>query len=288
MSIEKALQDGKNEIKYELEDISYKQTQSSNKAVDNTASAFSTTILSSSFGASNSSVLTSSIENATSRTTVGASNNTTSVVNVIDTIRSECFLWSEDSKIVVIDVEGAITVNKKGNSSVWASLFGSNTAGPAVHAGVTQLLNSIYENGYKILYIAQHAISTKEQLEKISFYSSSAAVTGANSSVSSSSASNLSINLAHTSSSSSGIIKLPPGPIIHSPECLMGNSVSYVSGSMINRSDLFKAAVLRGLKSLFPSQTNPYYACFGTKPSDMIAFSRIANVPEGLLSALIL
>ena len=36
----------------------------------------------------------------------------------------------------------------------------------------------------------------------------------------------------------------------------------------------------RGLKSLFPNGHNPFYACFGTNPCDMIAFSR-CGVPEG-------
>ena len=36
----------------------------------------------------------------------------------------------------------------------------------------------------------------------------------------------------------------------------------------------------RGLKSLFPNGHNPYYACFGTRPCDMVAFSR-CGVPEG-------
>lgn len=153
-------------------------------------------------------------------------------------VKSELFLWPEDVKIVVIDVEGAITVNRKSGVSVWTSFLGGSKS--AVHDGVAKLLNNVYSNGYKILYISQNAASTKEQLEKI---------------------------VAGTGST------LPPGPVIHSPECLMTGAVS-------SRSDVFKAAVLRGLKSLFPNISNPYYACFLTRPSDRVAFTR-NGVPEG-------
>jgi phosphatidate phosphatase PAH1 len=152
-------------------------------------------------------------------------------------IRSELFVWPEDAKIVVIDVEGAITSDRKG--SVWTSLLGGSKNG--IHDGVLTLLSNISSNGYHILYIAQSASFTKEELEKL--------VAGVG-------------------------CKLPHGPIIHSPECLMAGNLNAV------RSDVFKATVLRGIKSLFPANINPYYACFGTKESDMLAFSR-AGVPEG-------
>jgi len=153
-------------------------------------------------------------------------------------VRSELFLWSEDSKIVVIDVEGAITVNRKGSS--WTSFLSGSKS--SVHDGVALLLHNIAANGYHILYIAQNAISTKDQLHKIV-----AEVTKGR--------------------------QLPPGPVIHSPECLIGSATN-------TRTDIFKAAVLRGLKSLFHSSSCPYYASFGTKATDTAAFSR-AGVPEG-------
>lgn len=116
-----------------------------------------------------------------------------------------------------------------------------------MHDGVAKLLNKIYENGYKVLYIAQKAASTKEQLDKL---------------------------VAGTGS------KLPPGPIIHSPECLLSRGTSGASSLQSTRTDIFKATVLRGLKSLFPSGHSPFYACFGKKESEMVAFSR-SGVPEG-------
>jgi phosphatidate phosphatase LPIN len=157
-------------------------------------------------------------------------------------VKSELFLWSEDSKVVVIDVEGAITANRRGSS--WTS-FLSGTKSASIHEGVAALLQNIADNGYHILYIAQNAASTKDQLQKIV-----------------------------------GEVKgrrLPPGPVIHSPDCLMPGSNSNTSHT---RTDVFKLAVLRGLKSLFPASACPYYASFGTKASDTAAFSR-AGVPEG-------
>ena len=46
------------------------------------------------------------------------------------------------------------------------------------------------------------------------------------------------------------------------------------------RTDVFKAAALRGVKGMFPPSHNPYYASFGTKASDVAAFY-CSGVPEG-------
>lgn len=43
---------------------------------------------------------------------------------------------------------------------------------------------------------------------------------------------------------------------------------------------MFKAAALRGVRNLFPKDHNPFFAGFGTKASDMIAYRRV-HFPEG-------
>lgn len=111
------------------------------------------------------------------------------------------------------------------------------------------MLNKIYENGYKVLYIAQKAASTKEQLEKL------------------------------VAGSGAGCT-LPPGPVIHSPDCLVTGTGAGGGGALEGRTDIFKATVLRGLKGLFPPGYNPFYACIGTQEGDMLAFAR-CGVPEG-------
>lgn len=154
-------------------------------------------------------------------------------------IKSELFLWSEDSKIVVIDVDGAITLNRKENIFT-TLLVGSKST---VHDGVTTFLENIAANGYHILYIAQNPALTKGQLEKIV----------------------LDVTKGR---------KLPPGPVIHSPQYLITGTAN------TSRTDSFIQTVLRGLKVLFPVHASPYFACFVTNDKDMEAVSR-CGVPEG-------
>jgi hypothetical protein len=110
-----------------------------------------------------------------------------------------------------------------------------------VHDGVPLLLRNIANNGYKLLYMAQRSTNASE-------LSTSSKV-----------------RLAHIHPD------LPPGPIFHSPESL-------VRGFGAHRTDLFKAAALRGLKTLFPPTHNPYSACFCTRPHDTVVFSRYGVV----------
>lgn len=122
-------------------------------------------------------------------------------------LRNQLFVWPHDAKIVIIDIEGAITAVSKGGSG-WG--MGGFLSAPrtAVHNGVAKLLTNIHGNGYHILYIAQStstALGTKEHLAKVAAGSD---------------------------------IKLPPGPVFQSPDSLIR---AYGAA----RTDLFKAAALR-------------------------------------------
>ena len=122
-------------------------------------------------------------------------------------LRNQLFVWPHDAKIVIIDIEGAITAVNKGGTG-WG--MGGFLSAPrtAVHNGVAKLLTNIHGNGYHILYIAQStstALSTKEHLAKVAAGSD---------------------------------IKLPPGPVFQSPDSLIR---TYGAA----RTDLFKAAALR-------------------------------------------
>ena len=122
-------------------------------------------------------------------------------------LRNQLFVWPHDAKIVIIDIEGAITAVSKGGTG-WG--MGGFLSAPrtAVHNGVAKLLTNIHGNGYHILYIAQSvstALGTKEHLAKVAAGSD---------------------------------IKLPPGPVFQSPDSLIR---AYGAA----RTDLFKAAALR-------------------------------------------
>ena len=152
-------------------------------------------------------------------------------------MKSTLYLWPENAKLVVSDIEGAITVTK----SV-GGVLGFFQSKSSTHDGVDQLLNDINKNGYKIVYIAakplQHRTNTKEHISMLLGKESN----------------------------------LPAGPIFQSPETL-------ISSFGTERTSIFKASVLRGIKVLFPENQNPFHAGFGTRKSDMHVFSRCGFPP---------
>lgn len=122
-------------------------------------------------------------------------------------LHTQLFVWPQDAKIVIIDIEGAITTATKGGKR-WGMGGFLSVPRTAVHKGVVKLLTNIHKNGYRILYIAQSistTLSTKELLAKVAVTSD---------------------------------IKLPPGPVFQSPDSL-------IRAFGPTRTDLFKAAALR-------------------------------------------
>ena len=75
---------------------------------------------------------------------------------------------------------------------------------------------------------------------------------------------------------------LPQGPVFQSPDALIRAFGGGPKGSTNTnaKTAIFKAIALRGVRSLFPTQHNPFYAAFGADPSDREAF-RSCEVPEG-------
>jgi len=172
-------------------------------------------------------------------------------------LRSQLFVWPEDARIVVTDLEGVFSKgNARHATGVWVSFLGGGSYhSSAVMAAsknkemdhCIRLFAGLHKQGYRIIYIAQNSptnisplLSSKEYLSSIK--------------------------------ASSGEC-LPPGPIFKSPESL-------VRAFGASRTDVFKASALRGVKSLFPTGFNPYHACFCTRESDLIPFSRF-GFPEG-------
>lgn len=183
-------------------------------------------------------------------------------------------MWPEDAKLVVADIEGVILqtskskgvsgptaggggrgtaiVNAPAATSSWGSLFfsfGSSSSNAASNLGgvntdVTELLHDIAKNGYHIVYIATKSMtqssSTKIQMVKATEKSAT---------------------------------RLPAGPVFLSPDNLVRTFDP-------QRPDLFKSAVLRGTRSLFPPSHNPFYSGFCTNASDVQAFYR-CGFPEG-------
>ncbi len=155
-------------------------------------------------------------------------------------VKAQLFLWHEDVKIVLADVEGCVlraTRQSKG-FSVWDTFTSSSShsfSSSSVIEEVVELLTNIARQGYQLLYISQLHHSSQEVFQKI--------VTKEKK------------------------LSLPVGPIFRSPDSL-------VRAFTAARTDILKAAVLRGVRGLFPTTSLPYHAGFISRSSDAIALER--------------
>ena len=157
----------------------------------------------------------------------------------IQTLKSYIYLWSYNSKIIISDVDGTIT-----RSDVLGQLlpiFGRDWT----HEGITELFTKIINQGYKLIYLTSRAIGqstmTKNYLNALIQEKKS----------------------------------LPPGPLIMSPDGLFTS----LKREVIERKPhLLKIPVLSELKNLFPQNTTPFFAGFGNRETDGVAY-RYVNIP---------
>lgn len=148
------------------------------------------------------------------------------------------FLWKADSKIVISDIDGTIT-----KSDVLGHIF-TMVGKDWSHLGVTKLYDLISKNGYKIMYLSSRAIGQANFTRDYLFSLNQEGVT------------------------------LPDGPLIVSPDRLFKSFFREVIEKQPQR---FKANALSEIAGLFPLESSPFYAGFGNKDTDAIAY-RTAGV----------
>jgi len=149
------------------------------------------------------------------------------------------YYWPQNVKIVISDLDGTIT-----RSDVLGNvmpLMGKDWSQP----GVCELYQKIIANGYQIVYITSRAIgqagTTKSFL----------------------------VNLKQSN------VSLPPGPVFMSPDRLFA---SFKREVILKKPEVFKLAILRDIKKLFPEDYNPFFAGFGNRETDAIAY-RAIDIP---------
>ena len=156
------------------------------------------------------------------------------------TINSNIYLWNYSDKIVISDFDGTITRSDViGQIGVY---FGLDWT----HKHIAKLYSHIVNNGYKMLYVTARTMymqkSTKNSLNNIK----------------------------------QDGFSMPIGP-------MMMNESGYVDAIKTEIIDKvpqeFKIECLLNLLKLFPSDVEPFYAGFGNKPSDKIAYEKIGIDP---------
>ena len=162
-----------------------------------------------------------------------------SMTGGIQTLKSHIYLWKNNQKIIISDIDGTIT--KSDVLGYIFPFFGKDWS----HEGVTDLFTNLYKNGYKIIYLTARAIGQSNMTK------------------------NYLNNLIQEKKT------LPPGPMLMSPDGLF----SALKREVIQRKPhLLKIPLLTEIKNLFPDNIKPFFAGFGNRDTDAIAY-RYLDIP---------
>ena len=161
----------------------------------------------------------------------------------VQTLKSSIYLWPSTSKIVISDVDGTIT-----RSDVLGQVL-PFLGRDWTHEGVIDLFTEITKRGYKIVYLTARAIGqstmTKNYLDSLIQEKKA----------------------------------LPEGPLFMSPDGLF---TSFKREVIERKPHLLKIPLLTELKNLFPDGTKPFFAGFGNRETDGVAY-RYIDVPLNLI-----
>ena len=156
----------------------------------------------------------------------------------VQQIEGRIYLWKANSKIIISDIDGTIT-----KSDVLGHLF-TMIGKDWSHIGVAKLYDLIVKNGYKIMYLSSRAIGQANFTRDFLF------------------------------SLKQDGVELPDGPLIISPDRLLKSFLREVVDKTPQK---FKTSALCEIAGLFPLEMSPFYAGFGNRDTDAIAY-RAAGV----------
>lgn len=157
----------------------------------------------------------------------------------VQTIKAYIYLWPRDIKIVLVDIDGTIT--KSDILGVVLPMFGKNW----LHDNVIELMDKIYKNGYKLVYLTARAIFQSDKTQKF------------------------------LGGLEENGVKLPEGPVIMDPD---GVFSSFRKGIIHRTNYYIKILSLIELNNLFNDENIHFYAGFGNKEGDAIAY-RYLKIP---------
>lgn len=165
-------------------------------------------------------------------------------------VTANLYLWKSTTPIVISDIDGTIT--KSDALGHVLNLIGRDWT----HPGVASLFQEIRQNGYNIVYLTARSVgqadTTRQYLQGVN----------------------------------QDGIKLPPGPVILSPDRTFAALRREV---VLKKPEVFKMACLSDIKNLFfePIEGNeddndddhtPFYAGFGNRITDAISY-RSVHIP---------
>ncbi|XP_008308631.1 phosphatidate phosphatase LPIN1 isoform X1 [Cynoglossus semilaevis] len=146
------------------------------------------------------------------------------------------YLWNWADKIIISDIDGTIT-----RSDTLGHIL--PTLGKDwTHQGITRLYNRVSQNGYKFMYCSARAIGMADMTRGYLHW----------------------VNERGT--------MLPMGPVLLSPSSLF----SALHREMIEKKpEKFKVECLTDIKNLFHPNTEPFYAAFGNRATDVFSYKEV-------------
>uniref|UniRef100_A0A8C4HR68 phosphatidate phosphatase n=1 Tax=Dicentrarchus labrax TaxID=13489 RepID=A0A8C4HR68_DICLA len=146
------------------------------------------------------------------------------------------YLWNWDDKVIISDIDGTIT-----KSDVFGQIL-PQLGKDWTHQGIAKLYHSVHENGYKFLYCSARAIGMADMTRGYLHW----------------------VNDRGT--------LLPQGPLMLSPSSLFS---AFHREVIEKKPEKFKIECLTDIKNLFFPNTNPFYAAFGNRESDVFAYKQV-------------
>lgn len=153
-------------------------------------------------------------------------------------LHGRIYFWNDFDKIVISDIDGTLT--KSDMMGHLCYLIGRDWS----RAGVVNLYNDIASKNYKILYLSSRSISQVDSTRNL-------------------------LNFMDQSGQ-----KLPHGPILLSPDGTFRSIIREIS----NYSQELKDRLLTELIQTFPIDKQPFWAGFGNRNGDAVAYFR-AGIP---------
>uniref|UniRef100_A0A3Q3VKY0 phosphatidate phosphatase n=1 Tax=Mola mola TaxID=94237 RepID=A0A3Q3VKY0_MOLML len=146
------------------------------------------------------------------------------------------YLWSWDDKIIISDIDGTITRSET-LGHILPTLGKDWT-----HQGITRLYHKVSQNGYKFMYCSARAIGMADMTRGYLHW----------------------VNERGT--------VLPMGPVLLSPSSLF----SALHREVIEKKpEKFKIKCLTDIKHLFYPNTEPFYAAFGNRATDVYSYKEV-------------
>uniref|UniRef100_K3WBX2 phosphatidate phosphatase n=1 Tax=Globisporangium ultimum (strain ATCC 200006 / CBS 805.95 / DAOM BR144) TaxID=431595 RepID=K3WBX2_GLOUD len=159
-------------------------------------------------------------------------------------VSAKMYFWPVSAKIVIAEIDGA--VSRIASNGMFSNLLsGKEKERPGLHTGALDFYAKLARNGYRIVYLTSRGLSQADLMH----------------------------GMLRSSLDDTGLA-LPNGPVLLAPDRLLATN----SNEMIDSRD-FKVAALNGIRALFPSDVNPFYAAFGRTFADSVIFTQVGVFP---------